>query len=194
MDKTKPELVLYRSHDGSVQLDVQLEQDTIWLTQAQIAELFSADRSVITKHLRNIFASEELDKSSVCAKFAHTAEDGKTYRVQFYNLDAIISVGYRVNSKRGTEFRIWATHVLRQHIVRGYTVNDKRLKQLGTTLKLAVDQSDRKQRIRKMWSANLNNKGFNAEKGKDLPCFHPTKPRSSVPSARLRLHRKFWFK
>lgn len=95
MAKTKSKLVLYRSRDGLVQLDVQLEQETIWLSQAQIAELFSADRSVITKHLRNIFASGELDKQSVCAKFAHTAEDGKTYSVQFYNLDAMISVGYR---------------------------------------------------------------------------------------------------
>ncbi|MDL2268917.1 virulence RhuM family protein [Desulfosarcina sp. OttesenSCG-928-A07] len=144
MAKTKAELLLYRSSDGSVQLDVQLEQETIWLSQAQIAELFSADRSVITKHLRNIFSSGELDKESVCAKFAHTAEDGKTYSVQFYNLDAIISVGYRVNSKRGTEFRIWATHVLKQHIVQGYTANEKRLKQLKQTLKLASDISKRK--------------------------------------------------
>jgi hypothetical protein len=93
------ELVLYRSTDGTVRLDVQLEQETIWLSQSQIADLFDAERSVITKHLRNVFTSGELDRTAVCAKFAHTADDGKTYQTQFYNLDAIISVGYRVNSK-----------------------------------------------------------------------------------------------
>ncbi len=121
-----------------------MERETIWLTQAQIAELFSTERSVITKHLRNIFNSGELAKTSVCAKFAHTAADGKSYQVDYYNLDAIISVGYRVNSKRGTDFRIWATNVLKQHIVQGYTVNAKRLKELKQTLKLAADISKRK--------------------------------------------------
>lgn len=139
------ELILYKSKDGVVQLDVQLERDTIWLSQAQIAELFKTERSVITKHLRNVFTSKELCKKSVCAKFAHTATDGKSYQVDFYNLDAIISVGYRVNSKRGTDFRIWATNVLKQHIVQGYTVNAKRLKELNQTLKLVADISKRKE-------------------------------------------------
>ncbi|MCF7848183.1 MAG: virulence RhuM family protein [Kiritimatiellales bacterium] len=144
INPSKSELVLYKSKDGDIQLDVQLERETIWLTQAQLAELFSTERSVITKHLRNVFHSGELDKNSVCAKFAHTAADGKAYQTQFYNLDAIISVGYRVNSKRGTEFRIWATNVLRQHIVQGHTVNEKRLKELKLTLKLVSDISRRK--------------------------------------------------
>jgi hypothetical protein len=115
---------------------VRLEKETIWLTQKQMAILFETDRSVITKHLRNIFNSKELDKDSVCAFFAHTAEDGKTYQTQHYNLDAIISVGYRVNSRRGTQFRIWATQVLRDHIIKGYSVNVRRLKLLRQSIKL----------------------------------------------------------
>ncbi|WP_297059907.1 hypothetical protein [Thermosynechococcus sp. M3746_W2019_013] len=95
---TRGEIVLYRAPDGSIALDVRLEQETVWLTQKQMAQLFQTERSVITKHLRNIFASGELKRESVCAIFAHTAEDGKTYQTQYYNLDAIISVGYRVNS------------------------------------------------------------------------------------------------
>lgn len=137
-------IVLYTSKDGTVKLDVQLEQETIWLSQAQMASLFATERSVITKHIRNVFKSKELEKKRVCAKFAHTAADGKTYQTQFYNLDAIISVGYRVNSKRGTEFRIWATNVLRQHLVQGYSVNEKRLKALQQSIKLASDVSKRK--------------------------------------------------
>jgi len=138
------DLVLYRSKDGTVQMDVQLKRNTIWLSQVQISELFNSERSVITKHLRNVFTSGELEKASVCAKFAHTATDGKKYQTQFYNLDAIISVGYRVNSKRGTEFRIWATNVLKQHIVQGYTVKEKRLKELKQTVKLASEITKRK--------------------------------------------------
>ena len=94
-------IVLYQAPDGTVRLDVRLEKETVWLTQKQMSVLFGTERSVITKHLRNIFASGELDRDSVSAFFAHTAADEKTYQVQYYNLDAIISVGYRVNSKRG---------------------------------------------------------------------------------------------
>ena len=130
------EIVLYRAPDGAVQLDVRLQQDSIWLTQKQLSDLFATERSVITKHLRNIFASGELERDSVCAFFAHTAVDGKTYQVEHYNLDAIISVGYRVNSKRGTQFRIWATRVLRDHILKGYSANERRLKELRQSLKL----------------------------------------------------------
>lgn len=139
-----PELVLYRSDDGTVRLDVQLERDTIWLALGQIAFLFGRDKSVISRHLRKVFDEKELNRSSVVAKKATTAADGKTYQVDYYNLDAILSVGYRVNSKRGTEFRIWATNVLRQHLVQGYTANEKRLKELKQTLKLAADISARK--------------------------------------------------
>jgi len=123
----KGEIVIYRPKSGEVEIKVKLEKETIWLTQAQIASLFNIERSVITKHLRNVFNSKELNKNSVCAKIAHTAVDGKMYKTQFYNLDVVISVGYRVNSKRATQFRIWATRVLKEHIVQGYTINQRRL-------------------------------------------------------------------
>jgi prophage maintenance system killer protein len=146
MQKTvlNSELVLYRAKDGSIQLDVKMGKETIWLTLNQIAELFSKDKSVISRHLRNIFDAKELSRNSVVAKNATTAVDGKIYQVDWYNLDAIISVGYRVNSKRGTEFRIWATKVLRDHLARGYTENPKRLAELKQTLKLASEISKRR--------------------------------------------------
>ncbi|MFO0362902.1 MAG: virulence RhuM family protein, partial [Flavobacteriales bacterium] len=103
--------------------------ETFWLTQKRMAELFGVDRSVITKHLQNIFSTNELAEDSVCANFAHTAEDGKTYQTNFYNLDAIIAVGYRVNSKEATQFRIWATRTLREFIIKGFVLDDERLKQ-----------------------------------------------------------------
>lgn len=129
MTKKAPEkgqVVLYKN-----KVEVRLKEETVWLTQAQMAEAFATERSVITKHIRNILKSNELIKCTVCAKFAHTADDGKTYQTQFYNLDMILSVGYRVNSMRGTHFRIWATNVLRKHLVDGYTINEKRLKIAG---------------------------------------------------------------
>ena len=101
------------------------------MTQNQLAELFGSERSVITKHINNIFKSRELKKDSVCAKFAHTAPDGKTYQTNFYNLDVIIAVGYRVNAKRGTRFRIWAAAVLKEHLIKGYSVNERRLAEKG---------------------------------------------------------------
>ena len=131
-------VVLYRAPDGTVSLEVRIEQETVWLSQKQMAEVFATERSVITKHLRNIFQSGELSQQSVCAKIAHTADDGKTYQVDIFNLDAIISVGYRVNSRRGTQFRIWATQVLRDHIRKGYSANARRLKELRQSLKLAA--------------------------------------------------------
>ena len=136
-------IALYRASDGTVSLDVRLERDTIWLNQKQMADLFATERSVITKHLRNIFNSNELEMDSVRAKFAHTASDGKVYQVDFFNLDAVISVGYRVNSKRGTQFRIWATQVLRDHILKGYSVNERRLKELRQSIRLAGQVLDR---------------------------------------------------
>jgi prophage maintenance system killer protein len=119
----KGQIILYKD-----KFEVRLEKDTVWLTQTQIANLFGTKRPAITKHFSNIFFSKELDKKSVCSILEHTAADGKTYKTIFYNLDAIISVGYRVNSSRATQFRIWATQVLRKHLVDGYTINDKRLK------------------------------------------------------------------
>jgi len=122
------EFLLYKSPNGKVKVEIFLHNETVWLTQARIATLFNVDRSVITKHLRNIFDSGELKESSVCANFAHTAADGKTYKTKFYNLDAIISVGYRVNSKQATHFRIWATQVLKEYIIKGFSMDDERLK------------------------------------------------------------------
>jgi hypothetical protein len=107
------EVVVYEADDGEVRVDVRLERETVWITQQQMAELFGRERSVVTKHVRNVFREGELDRNSVCANFAHTAADGKTYQVDHYNLDVIISVSYRINSLRGTTFRIWATPTLR---------------------------------------------------------------------------------
>ncbi len=128
-DQDKGEIVIYQDKKRNASVEVRFSGETVWLTQAQVAELFGIDRTVATKHLRNIFASGELVKDSVCAFFAHTAADGKTYQIQYYNLDAIISVGYRANSARATQFRIWATTVLKDHIVKGITVNERRLKE-----------------------------------------------------------------
>jgi prophage maintenance system killer protein len=130
----KGEIIIYKSKEGP-KLDVRLEEDTVWLTQKQIAVLFDTQRPAITKHLNNIFRSGELNKNSVSSILEHTAADGKVYKTQFYNLDAIISVGYRVNSKRATQFRIWATKTLKKHLVKGYTINEKRLLQSQSQLK-----------------------------------------------------------
>ncbi len=133
-------IVLYRDPDGKVKLDVRLDKETLWLTQKQLSLLFDTERSVITKHLRNIFSSGELDEKSNVQKMHIPGSDKP---VGFYNLDAIISVGYRVNSKRGTQFRIWATQVLREHIVKGYSVNQRRMKELRQSLKIAGQVLDR---------------------------------------------------
>lgn len=121
--------ILYTAPNGDVQLNVVLQDETVWLTQKHIAELFGKGRSTITEHLQNIFAEGELDENSVCRNFRHTGNDGKTYNTQFYNLDAIISVGYRVNSYEATQFRIWATRTLKEYIIKGFVLDDARLKQ-----------------------------------------------------------------
>ena len=125
-DIPRGEVLVYEAPDGAARVDVRLERDTVWLRQEQMSQLFGRERSVITKHVRNVFREGELDAESVCAKFAHTAADGKTYQVDHFNLDVIISVGYRVKSAHGTRFRQWATGVLRDHLVRGYTINRQR--------------------------------------------------------------------
>ncbi len=126
----KGEILIYKAKDGSQQLEVKLDAETVWLSQKQMAELFGRDRVAITQHIGNIFKEKELDNKSVCKNFLHTAEDGKSYAVKSYNLDVIISVGYRVKSKQGTRFRQWATQRLKDHLVKGYTLNEKRLQQL----------------------------------------------------------------
>ncbi|WP_417120747.1 RhuM family protein [Phocaeicola sp.] len=118
------EIILYQP-DEAVKLDVRLEGETVWLTQAQIAELFGTRRQAITKHLKNIFDSEELNEESVCSILEHTAADGKNYKTKFYNLDAILSVGYRVNSKNATLFRRWANSVLKDYLLKGYSINQR---------------------------------------------------------------------
>ncbi len=122
------EILLYTTPNGKVKVEIYLQNETIWLTQQKIADLFGVDRTVVTKHLKNIFESNELNQNSVSAKIAHTASDGKNYPTQFYNLDAIISVGYRVNSTQATHFRIWATERLKEYIIKGFTMDDERLK------------------------------------------------------------------
>ena len=120
----KSEIVLYQP-EGAVSLEVRLENETVWLTQQQISELFGTGRQAITKHLKNIFASNELDENSVCSILELTAADGKNYKTKVYNLDAILSVGYRVNSKNATLFRRWANSVLKDYMLKGYSINQK---------------------------------------------------------------------
>jgi len=122
------QITFYQSPDGSVNIEVMYAEENIWLTQKKIAELFDVDRSVVTKHLKNILIEKELEENSVSAKFAHTAEDGKNYQTQFYSLEAIIAVGYRVNSERGTQFRQWATGILKNYIRKGYALDSNRMK------------------------------------------------------------------
>ena len=121
-------IVIYQDSTNNPAISIKLENETLWLTQKQIAELFDKDRSVITKHIKNIFEEGELVENSVCAKIAHTANDGKTYETLYYNLDMIISVGYRVNSKRATQFRQWANRILKEYLIKGFVLDDERLK------------------------------------------------------------------
>lgn len=123
--------LMYTTEDGLTKIEATFVDDTVWLSVEQMAELFQRDRSVIGKHIRNIFKEGELKKESVWAKFAHTADDRKTYQVDYYNLDVIISVGYRVKSLRGTQFRIWATNILKEYMQKGFALDDDRLKRLG---------------------------------------------------------------
>ncbi len=125
------EIILYQTEDGQSHLEVSFSGETCWLSLTQMAELFQRDKSVISRHIKNVFEEGELVPDSVVANFATTAADGKTYRVDYYNLDVIISVGYRVKSHRGTQFRIWATQRLREYIIKGFALDDDRLKQAG---------------------------------------------------------------
>ena len=124
-------IILYQTEDGQSRIDVTLSGDTVWLTADQMAELFQRNKSTISRHIRNVFESGELNQDSVVAFFATTAADGKNYNVAYYNLDVIISVGYKVNSHRGVQFRIWATQILREYLVKGFAMNDDLLKRAG---------------------------------------------------------------
>ena len=132
------QIEIYQNEEGGLQLEVALIEDSVWLKQTQICELFGRERSVITKHINNVFKEGELDKEAVCAKYAHTADDGKTYQVQHFNLDVIISVGYRVKSQQGVKFRQWATKTLKQHLIQGYTINQQRFDKNAQELEQAL--------------------------------------------------------
>ena len=138
------EVIVYSAPDGTTALEVRLDADTVWLNLNQMARLFGRDKSVISRHLSNVFKTRELDRKAVVACFATTGPDGKTYQVGHFSLDAILSVGYRVNSKRGTQFRIWATRVLRDHLLKGYSVNERRLKDLRQAVRLVADVAERR--------------------------------------------------
>ncbi|BFQ94605.1 virulence RhuM family protein [Gallibacterium anatis] len=125
------EMILYTAADGGIQIKVTLEDETVWLTLDQMAQLFGRDKSTVSRHIKNIFEEEELQRDSVVANFATTASDGKTYQVEHYNLDVIISVGYRVKSVQGTRFRQWAAARLKEYLIQGFTMDDERLKNLG---------------------------------------------------------------
>jgi len=125
------EIIIYQTDDGKTRIDVRIQEETVWLSLNQMAELFQRDKSVILRHIQNIFTEGELHQESVVANFATTAADHKTYQVDYYNLDVIISVGYRVKSHRGTQFRIWATQRLKEYIIKGFTLDDERLKKAG---------------------------------------------------------------
>ncbi len=130
----KSEIKIYKTKKGETSIDVKLVNETVWLNLNQISTLFERDKSVISRHINNLFREQELSKDSVVAKYATTATDGKTYNVDFFNLDVIISVGYRVKSKRGTEFRIWANSILKNYLIRGYAINQEKLKKQAQQL------------------------------------------------------------
>lgn len=141
MEQQQGEIILYQPNEA-VKLEVRLEDETVWLTQAQIAELFGTGRQAITKHLKNIFSSLELDENSVCSILELTASDGKVYKTKVYNLDAILSVGYRVNSKNATLFRRWANKVLKDYLLKGYSIN-QRINQLENKIDSKLATHDR---------------------------------------------------
>jgi hypothetical protein len=128
------QIIIYQSQDGKTSIEVKLEGETVWLSLNQIAGLFSRDKSVVSRHISNIFKEKELDKSSVVAKNATTGSDGKTYQVEYYNLDVIISVGYRVKSQSGTQFRLWANKILKDYLTKGYAIDAKRFQEQSRQL------------------------------------------------------------
>ena len=147
--KEDQKIVIYQTEDGQTQIDVRLENETVWLTQAQMAELFQKDRTVITRHINNVFKEGELEREEVCAKFAHATQHGAIEGKQqikettLYNLDVIISVGYRVHSKRGTAFRIWARKIIKDYLIKGYAINDRIRKDQIAELRQLVQVASR---------------------------------------------------
>ena len=159
--ENRGEVVLYRTEDGKTVLDVHLQGDTVWLSLNQMANLFDRDKSVVSRHLKDVFDSKELPRKGTVAKNATVQQEGgrKVKRlVEYYNLDAVISVGYRVNSKRGTQFRIWATQTLKEHLVKGYTLNRQRLEQNANELEAAL----------KLIRKTANREALSADEGRGL--------------------------
>jgi prophage maintenance system killer protein len=154
-------VIIYQSSDGTASLEVHLDQETVWLTQKQMAELFGKTIPTINEHIKNVFKEGELDEGAVIRNFRITAADGKTYDTSHYNLDVIISVGYRVKSKQGTRFRIWATKVLKDHIVKGYTINEQRFREQAEKL-------TEMQRTVELLARTLTNQELVSETGKDV--------------------------
>ncbi len=141
------EILLYQDRDGAIRVDVRLEDETVWLTQAQMCELFQKSKSTISEHIKNVFEEGELDEISVVRNFRTTALDGKNYDTKYYNLDVIISVGYRVKSAQGTQFRIWATQRLKEYIIKGFVLNDERFK-TGNSMNYFDELQERIREIR----------------------------------------------
>ena len=141
------EILIYQSSDGKIKIDVRLEEETVWLTQAQLCELFQKSKATISAHIKNVFEEGELEENSVVRKFRTTAIDGKNYDTNYYNLDVIISVGYRVKSPQGTQFRIWATQRLKEYIIKGFALNDERFKS-GTSMNYFNELQERIRDIR----------------------------------------------
>jgi len=132
-ENAKSDFLLYQTEDGISKIEVRLENESVWLSQAQMVELFQTTKQNVSLHIRNVFEEGELHEDSVVKEYLTTASDGKKYRTNYYNLDVIISVGYRVKSHRGTQFRIWATNQLREFLIKGFLLNDERLKETGIT-------------------------------------------------------------
>jgi len=144
---TTGEIIIYKNQQGNIKIDVRLEDETVWLTQAQICELFQKSKATVSEHISNIFAEGELMENSVVRNFRTTASDGKTYETNHYNLDVIISVGYRVKSPQGTQFRIWATQRLKEYIIKGFALNDERFK-TGSSMNYFTELQERIREIR----------------------------------------------
>ena len=135
----KSEIIIYKTDDGLTKIDVRLDENTVWLTQTEMVELFQSSKSNISEHIKHIFEEGELQEESVVRKIRTTAADGKSYNTTFYNLDVIISVGYRVKSLRGTQFRIWANSILKEYITKGFVLDDDRLNTASTKVRLRED-------------------------------------------------------
>lgn len=159
--ENKDQILIYKASDGETQIDVQLQNETIWLNRQQLSILFDRDIKTIGKHLNNVFKEGELEQKTVVAKFATTAKDGKSYETEHYNLDVIISVGYRVKSKRGTQFRIWANKVLKEYLVKGYVLNERKLKE-------TQQQFVQLQRSIKLLENVVNHKQLNSDEATSL--------------------------